>query len=208
MKQVRTWQKYVAGALLMGTATVLVSLSSVLPVEAADAAAGASMMPTQRQERSLEGRKNPIDHKIDRFVQEGKLTQEQATKLKKECQDFQKKEQRNHQTFEKNLPSKTGIDENTLKELFKRPKRWGYHKNPQEKMNSLVAQGKITQEEATALEQYFKNHKPHTEDLQKRGERPDRDSMMTDMAKETGITKDRLQEIGDLMHDGGRNPES
>lgn len=207
MKQVRTWQKYVAGALLMGTATVLVSLSSVLPVEAADAAAGASMMPTQRQERSLEGRKNPIDHKIDRFVQEGKLTQEQATKLKKECQDFQKKEQRNHQTFEKNLPSKTGIDENTLKELFKRPKRWSYHKNPQEKMNSLVAQGKITQEEATALERFFKNHRPTKEDFQKRAERPDREGMLSLMAEETGISKERLQEIGTLMHNSIENRE-
>ena len=62
MKQIRTWQKYVAGALLMGTATVLFSLSSVLPVEAADATSGASTMPPQRQEDPMAGRVNPNDH--------------------------------------------------------------------------------------------------------------------------------------------------
>lgn len=83
MKQIRTWQKYVAGALLMGTATVLFSLSSVLPVEAADATSGASTMPPQRQEDPMAGRVNPIDHNIDTLVQEGKITQDQATKLKR-----------------------------------------------------------------------------------------------------------------------------
>ncbi|MBS5581280.1 MAG: hypothetical protein KHX20_01640 [Megasphaera sp.] len=205
MKQIRTWQKYVAGALLMGTATVLFSLSSVLPVEAADATSGASTMPPQRQEDPMAGRVNPIDHNIDTLVQEGKITQDQATKLKKACQDFQKKEQKDHQAFEKSLPSKTGIDESTLKEIFKRPQRRGNHRNPQAQLNSLVAQGKVTQEEATTLDTYFKSHRPDKESTETRAERPDTDSMISQMSEETGISKDRLQEIGTLMHKGDRN---
>ena len=49
------------------------------------------------------------------MVKEGKITQEQADKLKKAIADFQEKQAKERQKFMKGLPGKTGISESTLR---------------------------------------------------------------------------------------------
>ncbi|WP_427112085.1 hypothetical protein [Megasphaera sueciensis] len=55
---------------------------------------------------------------IDTMVQEGKITRGQGDKLESAIHDFHQKEQAKWKTFMNQLPDKTGISKETLKELF------------------------------------------------------------------------------------------
>ena len=145
------------------------------------------------------------DARIDQMVQQGKITSDQADKLKTALKDFQEKQHKERQQFLKSLPDKTGISEETLRDVLVQP-RFRRGPAPQARMQQLVKDGSITQNEATALETYFKNHHPQR-DGHKRGERPDFQKIQEEISNETGISTDRLQEIGKLMHPRGPQGE-
>jgi len=58
---------------------------------------------------------------IDTMVQEGKITRDQGAKLESAMQDFHQKEHAKWKSFMNQLPDKTGISKETLKELFHHP---------------------------------------------------------------------------------------
>lgn len=213
MKMLHTWQRRTLAAVLAGTAAVMIGVAPFTIAQAADttdAAAGASTRPKMT-------RQMPPIHPgigqnacIDRMVQQGKITSEQANKLKKAIADFREKEAKDHQKFMKSLPNKTGISEETLREIMAPPRlRRGF--GPQARLQQLVKDGSITQSEATALEQRFQKHHSRQGQPPKApadGQRPDRQKLEQELSQETGISTTRLQEIMQLMHQQGPRDEA
>lgn len=64
-----------------------------------------------------------FSHRIQQMVRDGKITDDQATKLMDAMKKFHKRQMREHREFMDSLPDKTGISEDTLKEIFVRPQR-------------------------------------------------------------------------------------
>lgn len=64
-----------------------------------------------------------VSHRVQQLVKDGKITSDQAMKLNEEMQRFQRKQQKERKKFMKSLPDKTGIDKDTLKEIFTSPQR-------------------------------------------------------------------------------------
>lgn len=58
---------------------------------------------------------------MDKMIQEGKITTEQANTLEIVMQNFHQKQKAERQMFMSQLPDKTGISHNTLRELFYHP---------------------------------------------------------------------------------------
>ena len=171
----------------------------------ADAASGASTRPQMTRKMPPARPGTGQNARIDRMVQQGKITSEQADKLKKEIADFREKEAKDHQKFMKSLPDKTGISEATLREIMA-PPRMLRGSGPQQRLQQLVKDGSITQSEATALEQSFRKHHPRQGQPPKApadGQRPDRQKLEQELSQETGISTQRLQEIMQLMHQQG-----
>ena len=175
-----------------------------------DAAAGASTRPKMTRQMPPIHPGIGQNARIDRMVQQGKITSEQANKLKKAIADFREKEAKDHQKFMKSLPNKTGISEETLREIMAPPRlRRGF--GPQARLQQLVKDGSITQSEATALEQSFQKHHSRQGQPPKApadGQRPDRQKLEQELSQETGISTTRLQEIMQLMHQQGPRDEA
>lgn len=204
MKMLHTWQRRTLAAVLAGTAAVMIGVAPFAIAQAADtadAAAGASTRPQMTRKMPPARPGTGQNARIDRMVQQGKITSEQADKLKKAIADFREKEAKDHQKFMKSLPDKTGISEATLREIMA-PPRMLRGSGPQQ----LVKDGSITQSEATALEQSFRKHHPGQGQPSKAladGQRPDRQKLEQELSQETGISTTRLQEIMQLMHQQG-----
>lgn len=207
-----TWKKRTTAVLLAGTAAVIFAASPYIPGQAADAATGATTNQTTVQQHMKRHPGDMRNGRIEQMVSENKITQEQADKLKDAMKEFRGKQAKERLEFMKNLPKKTGIPEATLQQIFTLPPRMGGPRmNPQQHMQQLVQNGSITQQEATALETFFKNHRPDGDnqtDVMKKhtGERPDRQQLLKEMSEETGISTDRLQEIMKLAHPQGQPP--
>lgn len=112
MKMLHTWQRRTLAAVLAGTAAVMIGVAPFAIAQAADtadAAAGASTRPQMTRQMPPMHPGIGQNARIDRMVQQGKITSEQADKLKKAIADFREKEAKGHQKFMKSLPDKTGI---------------------------------------------------------------------------------------------------
>lgn len=213
MKMLHTWQRRTLAAVLAGTAAVMIGVAPFTIAQAADttdAAAGASTRPKMTRQMPPIHPGIGQNARIDRMVQQGKITSEQANKLKKAIADFREKEAKDHQKFMKSLPNKTGISEETLREIMAPPRlRRGF--GPQARLQQLVKDGSITQSEATALEQSFQKHHSRQGQPPKApadGQRPDRQKLEQELSQETGISTTRLQEIMQLMHQQGPRDEA
>lgn len=213
MKMLHTWQRRTLAAVLAGTAAVMIGVAPFTIAQAADttdAAAGASTRPKMTRQMPPIHPGIGQNARIDRMVQQGKITSEQANKLKKAIADFREKEAKDHQKFMKSLPNKTGISEETLREIMAPPRlRRGF--GPQARLQQLVKDGSITQSEATALEQSFQKHYSRQGQPPKApadGQRPDRQKLEQELSQETGISTTRLQEIMQLMHQQGPRDEA
>lgn len=213
MKMLHTWQRRTLAAVLAGTAAVMIGVAPFTIAQAADAtdaAAGASTRPKMTRQMPPIHPGIGQNARIDRMVQQGKITSEQANKLKKAIADFREKEAKDHQKFMKSLPNKTGISEETLREIMAPPRlRRGF--GPQARLQQLVKDGSITQSEATALEQRFQKHHSRQGQPPKApadGQRPDRQKLEQELSQETGISTTRLQEIMQLMHQQGPRDEA
>ena len=213
MKMLHTWQRRTLAAVLAGTAAVMIGVAPFTIAQAADttdAAAGASTRPKMTRQMPPIHPGIGQNARIDRMVQQGKITSEQANKLKKAIADFREKEAKDHQKFMKRLPNKTGISEETLREIMTPPRlRRGF--GPQARLQQLVKDGSITQSEATALEQSFQKHHSQQGQPPKApadGQRPDRQKLEQELSQETGISTTRLQEIMQLMHQQGPRDEA
>lgn len=64
-----------------------------------------------------------FSHRVQAMVRDGKITAEQAMKLNRELDKYERRQAKAHKKFVRELPEKTGISEDTLKELFAPPKR-------------------------------------------------------------------------------------
>lgn len=213
MKMLHTWQRRTLAAVLAGTAAVMIGVAPFTIAQAADttdAAAGASTRPKMTRQMPPIHPGIGQNARIDRMVQQGKITSEQANKLKKAIADFREKEAKDHQKFMKSLPNKTGISEETLREIMAPPRlRRGF--GPQARLQQLVKDGSITQSEATALEQSFQKHHSRQGQPPKApadGQRPDRQKLEQELSQETGISTTRLQEIMQFMHQQGPRDEA
>lgn len=213
MKMLHTWQRRTLAAVLAGTAAVMIGVAPFTIAQAADttdAAAGASTRPKMIRQMPPIHPGIGQNARIDRMVQQGKITSEQADKLKKAIADFREKEAKDHQKFMKSLPDKTGISEEMLREIMAPPRlRRGF--GPQARLQQLVKDGSITQSEATALEQSFQKHHSRQGQPPKApadGQRLDRQKLEQELSQETGISTTRLQEIMQLMHQQGPRDEA
>lgn len=213
MKMLHTWQRRTLAAVLAGTAAVMIGVAPFTVAQAADttdAAAGASTRPQMIRQMPPIHPGIGQNARIDRMVQQGKITSEQADKLKKAIADFREKEAKDHQKFMKSLPDKTGISEETLREIMA-PLRLRRGFGPQARLQQLVKDGSITQSEATALEQSFQKHHPRQGQPPQApadGQRQDRQKLEQELSQETGISTTRLQEIMQLMHQQGPRDEA
>ena len=213
MKMLHTWQRRTLAAVLAGTAAVMIGVAPFTIAQAADttdAAAGASTRPKMTRQMPPIHPGIGQNARIDRMVQQGKITSEQANKLKKAIADFREKEAKDHQKFMKSLPNKTGISEETLREIMAPPRlRRGF--GPQARLQQLVKDGSITQSLATALEQSIQKHHSRQGQPPKApadGLKPDRQKLEQELSQETGISTTRLQEIMQLMHQQGPRDEA
>lgn len=199
MKTFHTWQNKVVAVALAGAAAFTLGTA---PLALASEPAAAAGSETRAQRKMPPLRPFRPDFRINQMVKEGKITQEQADKLKKALSDFQAKQAKERQKFMKSLPGKTGISEATLREIMM-PRRFMHGPGPQLRLQQLVKDGSVTEQEAAALEKSFQNHRPQAGQRPAEGQRPDPQQMLQKMSEETGISTSRLQEIMQHMHQQG-----
>lgn len=63
-----------------------------------------------------------FSHRLQAMVADGKITKDQALRLQKLMAKEEDRQQRSHRRFVESLPEKTGISEDTLRELFAPPR--------------------------------------------------------------------------------------
>lgn len=128
MKTFQAWHKKLAAVTLAGAAAFTLGAASlVLAAEPAETETEAPAATGTEARAPRPGHMPPMrpfqpDFRIKKMVKEGKITQEQADKLKKAFADFQEKQAKERQKFMKSLPGKTGISESTLRELMVPPR--------------------------------------------------------------------------------------
>lgn len=61
-------------------------------------------------------------HRLQDMVRDGKISEQQALKLNKAVKKFHAKQAQDRKRFMKSLPERTGISQDTLKELFAPPR--------------------------------------------------------------------------------------
>ena len=86
MKMLHIWQRRTLAAVLAGTAAVMIGVAPFTIAQAAgtaDAASGASTRPQMTRKMPPARPGTGQNARIDRMVQQGKITSEQADKLKK-----------------------------------------------------------------------------------------------------------------------------
>lgn len=118
-----TWRKKLASFALVSAAAAVMTVMPNSQASAADMRPGPP--PPHRIGMAGPGFHSTFDfsHRVQAMVRDGKITQDQAFKLYDEMKRFERKGQRDHRRFMHKLPERTGISEDTLKELFAPPKR-------------------------------------------------------------------------------------
>lgn len=119
-----TWRKKLASFALVGATAAVMTVMPNSQASAADMRPGPPP-PPHRIGMAGPGFHSTFDfsHRVQAMVRDGKITQDQAFKLYDEMKRFERKGQRDHRRFMHKLPERTGISEDTLKELFAPPKR-------------------------------------------------------------------------------------
>lgn len=119
-----TWRKKLASFALVGAAAAVMTVMPNSQASAADMRPGPPP-PPHRIGMAGPGFHGTFDfsHRVQAMVRDGKITQDQAFKLYDEMERFERKGQRDHRRFMHKLPERTGISEDTLKELFAPPQR-------------------------------------------------------------------------------------
>ena len=192
MDMKKSLSKKILASVLAGSAVLTFAVAPYMPVSANDDTTTQPKMETISKDgpHRLGAKNTKFNERINQMVKNGKLTSEQATKLKNAMEEFKHQQQEARKDFMKSLPDKTGISQDTLKEIFRKPA----HHDGQSRLAALVKAGQVTQEESDALTKFFANHKPGAENAPKSHE-----EAVTMMTKETGISSDRLQEIMKMM---------
>lgn len=131
MNTFHTWQKKFLAVTLAGTAAFTLGAA---PLAMAAEPAETASETTAEARAPRPGHMPPMrpfqpDFRINKMVKEGKITQEQADKLKKAIADFQEKQAKERKKFMKGLPGKTGISKSTLRELMV-PRRFRHGPGP------------------------------------------------------------------------------
>ncbi len=180
--------KKVLASVLAGAALLTFAVTPYMPVSAND---GATQEKTEAVAHDGHGFGHQrgdrgLDQRLEKMVNDGKITSDQATSLKKAMAAFHKKQAAEQKEFMDSLPDKTGISHDTLKNIFQRP----VFQKRQNRLADLVKQGTVTQAEADSLQKFFSSHKPGSE-----GAPQSREEARAMMVKETGISSDRLDEI-------------
>lgn len=136
MKWILEIRKKLVAASLVGAAAAIVAAVPYGMASAADAETGASMPPPKMERRMGPGpavmpqQKLAVSHRVQQMVRDGRITSDQAFKLNEEMKRFQHKQRKEQRKFITSLPDKTGIDEDTLKEIFAPPQRGHTMKHP------------------------------------------------------------------------------
>lgn len=192
MKSNKSLSKKVLASVLAGTAVLTFAVASYMPASANDdtAQVKTEAVSNNRPHR-LGAKMNPVNERVNQAVKDGKITSEQATKLKNAMDEFKQKQKAERKEFMKSLPDKTGISQATLKEIFKKPNKFV---NRQNRLATLVQNGQVTQQEADSLNKFFASHKPGSANAPKSHE-----EAMQQMTSETGISADRIKQIMKLM---------
>jgi polyhydroxyalkanoate synthesis regulator phasin len=211
-------RRKIAAMTLAGAAAAILIAAPYTFVSAEDSMATPYNTTAQQMGKMPPAPQMGMENRIQQYVTNGKITSEQADKLKKALQEQHQKEQKDREKFMKNLPAQTGVSEATLKEIMK--PQAGPHRNfkhggnPGQQMKQLVQNGKVTQDEATALETYFKNHHPQNvsgspETAQSTHQRQHKtpDEMCQEIATSTGISQSRVKAIMELMRPQGAPPQ-
>lgn len=173
---------------------------------------------------------------IDKAVSDSKITDKQATKLKKEvasfyknCQKQQdemrklskkdardyKKENREDFSLRDNfdkISKKTGISVDTLNEIFPKPaKHIAFRDDMNQRLteitNQLVAEGKLTQDEVTKINQYMQSgrdkfvqmNKEQRQEFIEDYRKMTPQQRLDQISAGTGISTERLQQIFDIF---------
>lgn len=130
MKWILEIRKKLVAASLVGAAAAIVAAVPYGMASAADAETGASMPPPRMERRMGPGpavmpqqKKLAVSHRVQQMVRDGRITSDQAFKLNEEIKRFQHKQHKERRKFITSLPDKTGIDRDTLKEIFAPPQR-------------------------------------------------------------------------------------
>jgi polyhydroxyalkanoate synthesis regulator phasin len=192
-------KKKVLAGVLAGTAAVMLMAAPYMPVSASNDTAKAESYAAEMQHPGGPGmhKNNGFKDRLAQMVKDGKITQDQADKLSSSMKAFREKQKQERKDWMEQLPNETGISQDTLKTIF-RPQH-KHMMDPQQmkqRMDQLVKDGKVTQDEATALENFHKTHKP---DGKKDGEKLTHEQRLQQVSEATGISTDRLQEIGHMM---------
>lgn len=109
--------------LALAGAAVAIMAASPFMAQAYDG--GPGMAPPSHADRQLQQTymKVGFSHRLQAMVADGKITKDQALKLQRLMDKEQDRQRRDHRRFVESLPEKTGISEDTLKELFAPPQR-------------------------------------------------------------------------------------
>ena len=202
-------RRKIAAITLAGAAAAILITAPYAFVSADDTTSASQNAGMTQQTSQMPHPQFNMENHIQQYVTSGKITSEQAAKLQKALQEQHQKNKTDHEKFMKELPDKTGISEDTLKEIMKRPdfkgKRMG---NPGQRMQQFVKDGKVTQAEATALETYFKNNHPQKPEAgATKQQRKSPDEMCQEIATGTGLSQSRVKEIMELMRPQGAPPQ-
>lgn len=131
MKWILEIRKKMVALSLVGAAAAIMAAVPYGIASAADAETGASMPPPTMERPMGPGpammpqQKLAFSHRVQQMVRDGRITSDQAFKLNDEMKRFQRRQHKERQKFIESLPDRTGIDQDTLKEIFMPPRHDG-----------------------------------------------------------------------------------
>lgn len=131
MKWILEIRKKMVALSLVGAAAAIMAAVPYGIASAADAETGASMPPPKMERPMGPGpammpqQKLAFSHRVQQMVRDGRITSDQAFKLNDEMKRFQRRQHKERQKFIESLPDRTGIDQDTLKEIFMPPRHDG-----------------------------------------------------------------------------------
>ena len=131
MKWILEIRKKMVTLSLVGAAAAIMAAVPYGIASAADAETGASMPPPKMERPMGPGpammpqQKLAFSHRVQQMVRDGRITSDQAFKLNDEMKRFQRRQHKERQKFIESLPDRTGIDQDTLKEIFMPPRHDG-----------------------------------------------------------------------------------
>lgn len=136
MKWILEIRKKMVALSLVGAAAAIMAAVPYGMASAADAETGASM-PPPRMERPMgpglavmPQQKLAVSHRVQQMVRDGRITSDQAFKLNEEMKRFQRRQHKERRKFIESLPDRTGIDQDTLKEIFMPPRHDADKRHP------------------------------------------------------------------------------